>query len=192
MVLSGYAAAVLANLRDHPSTAFDVAVPQELWLALGVSAVSLVGSPLIKTRKKESGTPKGSEELRARERLRAPQVQAGVRTEGVLVTFDDAKAASWRDLFEGEEVGNLGLVELGKLQMFLFTLLLVSGYALSLYRHFVAPPYPITSLPDLSAGAIALLGVSHAGYLADKSVPHTGVSNRSDESTLLAPRASRG
>ena len=76
--------------------------------------------------------------------------------------------------------------------MFLFTLLLVSGYALSLFRDFGAAGDPITSLPALSGGAIALLGVSHASYLADKTVPHTGVGRRSDDSMLLVPRSDRG
>lgn len=191
LVLAGYGTAVLANVRSDRTKAFDVSVPEELWLAMGISIVSLVGSPLIKLKKQEAGTPREAAQRHAKWALTNRQVAVGARAEGVLVALGSASAASWTDLFEGEEVGNAGLVELGKFQMFMFTMLLIAGYGLMLATTFSAYRGAITALPALSGGAIALLGISHAGYLADKSAPHTPVAETTNpQPTVLA--AGRG
>jgi hypothetical protein len=185
LVLAAYGTAVLANLRGNRAMAFDVSVPQELWLAMGISIVSLVGSPLIKSKKKEAGAPREAEQRHAIWALTGRQVSAGARAEGVLVTLGSPSAASWTDLFEGEEVGNAGLVELGKFQMFMFTVLLIGGYGLMLATTFSTVSGSIMALPALSGGGVALLGISHAGYLADKSAPHTAVGETKRSSTTV-------
>jgi hypothetical protein len=47
IVLSSFYTAVLWRLSAHAGTPTDLAIPQELWLALGISVTSFVGTPLI-------------------------------------------------------------------------------------------------------------------------------------------------
>jgi hypothetical protein len=57
--------------------------------------------------------------------------------------------------------------------MFFFTVILVITYALALARAFQgSPPLP-SQLPGLEGSMLALLGISHAGYLVNKAVPHS-------------------
>jgi hypothetical protein len=62
--------------------------------------------------------------------------------------------------------------------MLLFTLVLVFAYAVMMAHGFTKvagtpDPDAILSLPRLSEGMVALLGISHAGYLTNKAVPHS-------------------
>jgi hypothetical protein len=53
--------------------------------------------------------------------------------------------------------------------MFFFTLLLVLTYATAIGSLLKNDPLP-AALPDVSGGMLALLGISHAGYLANKAI----------------------
>lgn len=55
--------------------------------------------------------------------------------------------------------------------MFFFTLLVVFAYGRAIAIGFDSAGERIDSLPVLSAGMLALLAISHAGYLANKAVP---------------------
>jgi hypothetical protein len=69
-------------------------------------------------------------------------------------------------------------IDVAKLQMFLFTVALVVAYAVQLYNSLSTSnghTPMLNALPDLSANAITLLGISHAGYLTSKAVDHTSV-----------------
>jgi hypothetical protein len=82
------------------------------------------------------------------------------------------------DLFKGEEIGNAAHLDLGKIQMFYFTLVLVLAYAVMLGTMFsnithTNPTGMISDLPFLPDGMVALLGISNGGYLGHKVIPHT-------------------
>jgi hypothetical protein len=83
------------------------------------------------------------------------------------------------DLFKGEEIGNAAHLDLGKIQMFYFTLILVLTYAVMLGAMFshitqhTSPTGMISGLPSLPDGMVALLGISNGGYLGNKVIPHT-------------------
>jgi hypothetical protein len=91
----------------------------------------------------------------------------------------DARLA---DLFQGDEIGNAAHLDLGKVQMLFFTLILVLAYGVALANLFTKAT-PIVMLPALDGGMVALLGISHAGYLLNKAVPH------SEPSSVAAPAA---
>ena len=44
VVLSAYGTIALARVKDAPASALDVTVPDTLWLLIGISTTSLVGS----------------------------------------------------------------------------------------------------------------------------------------------------
>ena len=168
VLLSAFLTAALANLHfNHIDTAVSIAIPQELWLAMGISTASMVGSGLILENKKGKD-PKGVV-------LRGD----GTKRSGVL---DVKVKPSLLDLVHGEEVGNQDKIDLTRLQNLLFTFVLVGAYMASLSAMFVrlvtpttviqniADNFPITSFPQLGSSAIALLAISHAGYLTAKAI----------------------
>lgn len=145
LVLSGYLAAALANLGRGAAAPLDVAVPSELWIAMGISTASLVASPAA---------------LAYKQRKRPGQVES-------MPLQEDS---GWADLFRGEEVTDSHHLDLGKVQMLLFTVVVVLAYALALGDLFGSSGR-FESLPALDDAVISLLLISHAGYLAKKAVP---------------------
>jgi uncharacterized membrane protein YvlD (DUF360 family) len=128
------------------TTPISVQIPSEVWLLLGISTTSLVASPLIKNR-----------------------------TPDQIVKNQSATEAKLSDLFRGEQTGDITQLDLGKVQMFFFTVIVVGAYAIALASMFITRELSaITSLPALDSGVIAMLGVSHAGYLTNKAVPKEG------------------
>lgn len=52
LILSAYAAAALGNIGTGQADPLNVSIPNELWLAMGISTTSLIGAPLILNPKK--------------------------------------------------------------------------------------------------------------------------------------------
>lgn len=173
VVLSGFLAAALANLASRSPNPLSIAVPTELWLLMGISTTSLVGSPLVRASKGErSSLP--SQRTETYFVLQKQGVDTNkVATRGQLIVNLDPRTADWADLFRGEEVGNAAQLDLGKIQMFFFTVVLVLAYLATLGGGFSAAAPRVNELPALDLGMVTLLAISHAGYLTTKAVPHT-------------------
>jgi hypothetical protein len=90
----------------------------------------------------------------------------------VMVNTDPANAR-WSDMFRGEEVGNGGQLDLGKIQMFYFTLILVLAYGAALASAFTNSTSIISQFPAVDSSMVALLGISQAGYLSNKAIGHS-------------------
>jgi hypothetical protein len=88
----------------------------------------------------------------------------------MLAVHADPIDASWLDMVSGEEVTNRDRIDVAKLQMLLFTALLVVGYGFSIAQVLASATPEITSLPAIDGGFLALLTISHAGYLGKKQV----------------------
>jgi hypothetical protein len=97
--------------------------------------------------------------------------------QGLLHINPDPSDASWSDLFRGEEISNYKLVDMSKVQMLFFTLVVIITYIalLSNVLSNVALLRTSESLsfPAFSDSLNALLGISHGTYLTVKSVDHT-------------------
>ena len=181
VVLSSFLTAVLANIANGFADPLAIEIPQELWILMGISTASLVGSPLMKVAKRNA-TP-DDVEFQASKRIMATKKNVSeddmnkkVGSQGLVISNNDPSDASLADMFDGEETGNGANLDLAKLQMFFFTLVVVFAYAVVLRDTFAAAApgqanAAIAGLPALSQGIIALLGISHAGYLAHKVVP---------------------
>ena len=167
VILSAFVTAVFANLHfKHIETAVAIAIPEELWIAMGISTTSLVGTGLILESKKDK-VPEKKEFIINKNRA------------GVLAVKDKP---SLLDLIQGEELGNSDKIDLTRLQNLLFTFVLVGTYMSSLSAMFaklvtqtpeiqnIAENFPITSFPELGASAVTLLTISHAGYLVAKAI----------------------
>lgn len=161
--------------RVHTSP-IEVAIPQELWLAMGISIASLVGTPLLLSAKR---APDPDPELQRKTLENAPA--AGVknatndpRTDGLLLTKRCPSDAGFADMFRGDEIANGLHLDLAKIQMAFFTLALLVTYSTQVYQLFSETPRTlIASLPTLSQGFVALLFLSHTGYLSSKAVTRT-------------------
>lgn len=138
----------------HP---LDIHIPQQIWLVLGISTTSLVGSPLLLSQKT---------------RVPAPAALAAVNANGLIAVNGNRDDASWSDLFKGEEVGNYEYMDMAKIQMFFFTLVLVAIYAIALAT-LLYNNKDTQNFPSFDSSMTALLAISHSGYLASKMVPHT-------------------
>lgn len=198
VVLSAYGALALTRVHFDPSTALDVVIPQEMWLLIGISTTSLIGSPLIKSTKKKAS--RALDSGKEKESLDSQRVGLSdeVKVEGSIVSKKTVNDASWSDLFTGEEVTNVAHLDLAKIQMFFFTVLLVFSYIVTILSLFAtacgieeltalaaqlgttgsttltgSECWKPDSLPALSNGALALVGISHGGYLVNKIVPAT-------------------
>ncbi|MFJ8536826.1 hypothetical protein [Streptomyces sp. NPDC093591] len=156
-ILSALLTAVKWNFHKGSENPVDITVPEQVWVLLGISATSLAGSVLVKSNKAGPPSPAGA---------------AAPARANLLATNPSADQASLSDLFSGDEVSNKDYVDIGKVQVLFFTLVILLGYASSLYDTLAARPDAIKELPDLSEGILTLLGISHAGYLVEKAAPH--------------------
>jgi len=173
LILSGYLTGVMVNVDLNRAEPLSIAIPPDLWLLMGISTTSLIGSPLILSAKKarESKEP---DKQRALEALSRQAVDPDkVTIVGQLVVNQTPDTAKWADMFQGSETANVGQLDLGKVQMFFFTLILVLAYASALSTLFQQGRGPVQALPVIDGGMLALLGISHVGYLVNKALPHS-------------------
>ena len=161
LVLSALATAAASNFAQTGSmSALAIDIPGELLAAMGIAATSMVAAPALLSLK--AASPLGRAES-------APlHLSSGIHVR------ESAERASWLDIFRGDEMGNCDTPDLSKIQQFLITLVLILLYGVliggMLYR--LPPEGLFAAFPKLSDNVVWLLGVSHAGYLAYKAVPH--------------------
>jgi hypothetical protein len=146
LVLSAYMAAALANIGRDARSPLDVDIPSELWLAMGISTASLIAAPAALAYKEKRGLAE-------------------------LQAWPNETDSRLSDLFRGEEVGDRDHLDLGKVQMFLFTVVLVLAYGLAVGDMFEGTTGSFAALPAVDEGVVTLLAISHAGYLTRKAIP---------------------
>lgn len=111
------------------------------------------------------------------DKAKQEQDASNTQAEGILYVNEKPSQANWLDLFRGSEIGNYQLVDIGKVQMFLFTIVLILAYAVAVIgllnaSALLAHPLGV-DLPPFSESQNVLLGVSHAAYLGNKLIDHT-------------------
>jgi hypothetical protein len=184
----------------------NIALGKDLLALLGISAASLVGSPLIAATKKSKTPDQKAVVATARQMIRLDNIPDSVKAattppgpsserssrfakpspdtlvsaidenaEGTLYKNPTISDASLADMFEGNEIGNAAHVDLSKVQMFFFTVVVAVAYVFSLCDVLSTNAIygAAFAFPTLSNGMVALLGISNAGYLAAKGVDHT-------------------
>jgi hypothetical protein len=184
LILSAYLTAVFINLRTHAPDALAVAIPEQLWVLMGISVTSLLGSPLLVNQKREEGNESEMVKKAALDRAAravnspadAPSAEP-LSLDGEIVVKQDPRQATWSDLFKGEAANNHNYLDISRVQMFFFTFILVVAYGFYLGQMFAGYSdgegyeNTISSLPAISSGMLALLGISHTAYLGNKTVP---------------------
>ena len=188
LVLSALMAAVGQNLRAGAADPLAVNIPDHVWAMLGISAISLAGTPLVMAPKRRRAPDPAElhQTLAVKAHKSVNDVpepvteQSLTRANGRLVAVGQVAAhghtaeASVADMFKGDETGNAAWVDMGKVQLFFFTLVAVLAYGFALGSALdVSSGREITTLPTVDAGFVWLLGVSHAGYLGHQAAPHS-------------------
>jgi len=182
VVLSAFLTAALVNIKmGYYDSAVAIAIPQNVWLAMGISTTSLVSAPLILSRKKNETPSQEKMETNAVRLNLADENAAPAEKEEALKEHSMGKVfvnkkpedARLYNLVCGEETSNFGVLDLSRLQNLFFTLILVGAYAANLGSYLAgnvaASAFPLNAFPALSESAIALLAISHAGYLVSKA-----------------------
>jgi hypothetical protein len=231
LVLSAYLAVamlrVLAMIGEKPvlsqAQALDIRLPEQLILAMGISAASFAGADIIKSNKKKKTLQieakptletliqrleKATEESKEadvkgkllaqdqaktkedRERVfrdRAAKKNALQRAREDLKAFKEEKGrlhlntdpsqAEWVDLLRGEEIGNHKSVDMAKVQMLFFTVIVIAAYAAAISSMLLNTEAvrtdPSLSFPDFASSLNTLLAISHGTYLSVKRVDHS-------------------
>lgn len=195
LILSALLTAAMWNLALSIANPLNITLPSSVLLLLGISTTSLVGAPLILNTTK-TAAPNASQverqiDLIASQRTRIPRnkpltadqterlsqqktliTDQLVPQQGRVVGFKQPDQASLADLFRGDEVGNFAQLDLSKVQLFFFTLIVVLIYAVSLGEVF-AKGEPIMNFPSLEQSIVVAMVISHASYLTYKAVPHS-------------------
>jgi hypothetical protein len=168
IVLSALVTSILTNVRLGADAPLEVIVPQPLWILMGISAAAAFGAPaLLGNKRSKEADP---EEWRRTAHTLMEQGNAAPLAEdpSIVLRNRTVRDARWSELLKGDESGNAAAVDLGKLQMFLFTFVLACGYAAALYAMFQGDEI-VTALPAVEDGMNVLLGISQTGYLASKT-----------------------
>jgi hypothetical protein len=163
----------LHNLNGVPGASpLNIAIDWQIWALMGISASSLVGTPLLLSNKAAMDAPKSVID-KAAETLNEPAQQITQDSQGSLYANASIADAAITDMFQGDDIGNTAYIDVSKLQMFYFTVIAVIAYAYALYTSLGALNDPAKFVfPVPSDGLIALLGISHAAYLTGKVTNH--------------------
>jgi hypothetical protein len=180
IILAAYLSAAIARIRNEGiEYALEIALDPRLWALMGISTASLIGSPLVQTAKKtkeldDKAVDKAQDAL-AQKGVKEAKAEIKDNAQGTLYSNKDIKDAAFSDMFEGDEVGNTAYVDVAKVQMFFFTIVALLAYAVGVFSWLpsVGHQFGKVDFPVLSDGLIALLGISHAGFLVSKANDHT-------------------
>jgi hypothetical protein len=186
VVSSFLAIALVRAFTVGVSDALNIDVPTQLWQLLGITSISAVGRELVHASKKTKVVP-NSEVVAARaaETLSVTTPEAAptadeVDTNRAGALFRNASPADANvvNMFQGDEVGNVGVVDMSKVQMFFFTVAALVAYASEIYTmlHGAMNPKALTALPAIGPGLLTILTISHATYLGTKSLDHSSTS----------------
>ena len=177
LVLSALLAAAIARIKLNLADPIAVDIPQNLLAVMGISATSLVATPVLLSLKSNEAAPPGQAQRTA---LMLGDDPKNLVSTGKIYARNSPDDAQWLDIFRGEEVSNAATPDLSKLQQFLITVVALTIYAIQLWHLFgTNPPAQagttfMGSLPSFTPNMAWLIGISHAGYLAYKAAPHGG------------------
>lgn len=199
LIVASLLTAALSNVILGADAPLEIKIPEAVWALLGLGSFTFVASNSILAQKQRQvgATTTTVSEANARKVATAgtapsaPKTAAEATIERLSVIDANLKAsdgltqdlravgsvifkgspmdARWMDIFRGDEADS-DYVDMSKVQQFSFTALLLFIYAASVFKALAAPG-PLTALPAIDGGFVALLGLSHAAYLGYKVAP---------------------
>src|SRR5262249_8427644 len=121
VVLSALLSAAITRVLYHAAKPLDIDIPPELLAVRGISPTSVVATPVILGLKQQQT---GSEDV-----ADATADKLGDENptpSGLVYGRADPKDADWLDIFRGEEISNAASADLGKIQQFLITVIILA------------------------------------------------------------------
>jgi len=178
LIISAFFVIAIERIRDGSDIAAPLAigVDWKIWALLGMSTASFVGTPLLNANKSAKEPAANSQAVKQAAAQFGEKIEdVNANRDGILYGNGDIQDARFTDLFQGDELANTHLVDVGKLQMFFFTVIVAIAYGVQLYQliSYGEILQNNVHLPELDEGLLALMGVSHAGYLGAKSIDRT-------------------
>jgi hypothetical protein len=168
--------------RIHEPDPLAVGVDEHLWMLMGISTASLVGTPLLQGRKKKHEPEEGSFDTTAAMLDQAP-ADVDADRHGLMYVNPSIDDARLSDMFGGDEVSNAAYVDLAKVQMFFFTMVSALIYGMMIYESLQNG----TGLfPKLTPGLLGVLGLSHLGHLGAAATKATPVADASAAKSAAA------
>jgi hypothetical protein len=176
LLLSAFFAIALKRLHvlspNHAALPLNISMDWRLWALMGISATSLVGTPLLLSSK-TSQAPNQEIINKAAKALNESAGDIRANSQGQLYSNAQVSDASFTDMFQGDDVGNTAYVDVSKIQMYYFTVVAIIAYAYALYSAMTnIYPQEGFAMPIPSDALVALLGISHAAYLTSKTTQH--------------------
>ncbi|MCK9151668.1 hypothetical protein [Methanobacterium alcaliphilum] len=170
IILSAYLAMALVRIAANVPNPLEIGMEWQIWALLGISTVSLVGSPLLLSEKKKKKSDP-TEKIN----LKTEVAKGDIKIVGLIPVNTSPDAAEFADIFRGDETATLKNINMAKVQMFFFTIIIALSYGLMIYLMIATNTDPATmdSFPALDDSLVALLAISHAGYLTNKSIDQT-------------------
>lgn len=89
---------------------------------------------------------------------------------GLTVARTRSELARFKDMFTGDEITNFNYVDISKAQLFLFNVVLIIVFSVSLGGYFMGQP-PFTALPNIPDFVAIFLGISNGTYVTFKALP---------------------
>lgn len=170
LIVSAYLTMCLRRVHSGAPNPLDIAMDWHLWALMGISTASFIGSPLLLGNKaQQAADPSAAEKAAAQ--LKEDAGAISQNSLGLLYANPSIADASFADMFQGDEIGNTAYIDMAKVQMFFFTFVSLLVYGTALFEMFKGSN--LAEMPKLSDGLIALLGISHAGYLTSKTAAST-------------------
>ena len=174
LVLADFATVLLIRaFHSLPTTA--VQIQPELLALMGISYASAVGSSIVNANKSGMQTPDAA--LEAAKNNLGDSNADFTAAQGVLYKNKDISDARISDMFQGDELADTHTIDMGKVQMFFFTIVsavVFIGMAKGALTNVTNGKLAIdTLIPTLPPTLIALMGISHGAYLGNKAVTRT-------------------
>jgi hypothetical protein len=176
LICSAFVIVGMARVFAQVDDPLGITLPAELWQLLGISAASTVGASLVmKNKANKEPADEGALTQKVADQTNDVSAQAvSDNRQGIAYANATPQDARITDMFEGDELANTAYIDMSKVQMFFFTLVAITAYAVNLYAFMRDnTPESFTTFPALSPGLVAVLGISHAAYLGSKSVDKT-------------------
>jgi hypothetical protein len=156
VVLSAVATMGIANAMLGSKAPLDLDIDPNLWALLGISGGSFVLTPMI---------------------LRDKATRPGGGIDKNHMSQEPGDRPAWIDLFSLEDKGMSDSIDFSKVQQFLITAIVVGTYVVAIGKCLLAAAPSVAgatalTFPPVDKGFIALLGISNAAYLANKSIDH--------------------
>ena len=177
VISSAFIVIALSRANAGIENPLDIDMDYRIWIMMGISATSLIASPLVLENKMDKDFKDPREKEKTYEQLGnvcsdLKGTKVADNSKGILFANESPDKAAFTDIFEGDEIGNACSVDIAKLQMFFFTMVSLITYSITLYILISKNP-TAAGFPALSEGFLTVLGISHVGYISSKAVTST-------------------